>query len=76
MKRFLTYIIEFLRPSGIIAIYIIAEIFGKDPVLKFHILGPAIVIIMSGSVAIESLFLGEAASEKIGYKPDRKYQIQ
>jgi hypothetical protein len=33
-------------------------------------------MIMSGTVAFESLYLGEAASEKIGYAPDRAYQIQ
>ena len=31
---------------------------------------------MSGTVAFESLIIGEAGSEKIGYKPDRAYQIQ
>ena len=31
---------------------------------------------MSGTVAFESLFLGDAAAEKIGYKPSRSYQIQ
>ncbi len=39
-------------------------------------MGPFVVIIMSGTVAFESLFLGEAASEKIGYMPNRAYQIQ
>ncbi len=33
-------------------------------------------MIMSGTVAFESLILGEAASEKIGYAPNRAYQIQ
>jgi hypothetical protein len=31
---------------------------------------------MSGTVAFESLILGEAGSEKIGYAPNRAYQIQ
>jgi hypothetical protein len=31
---------------------------------------------MSGTVAFESLILGDAASEKIGYTPNRAYQIQ
>jgi hypothetical protein len=39
-------------------------------------MGPFIVMIMSGTVAFESLILGEAASEKIGYVPNRAYQIQ
>ena len=34
------------------------------------------VRLMSGTVAFESLVLGEAASEKIGYAPNRAYQIQ
>ena len=33
-------------------------------------------MLMSGTVAFESLILGETASEKIGYKPNRAYQIQ
>lgn len=33
-------------------------------------------MLMSGTVAFESLILGEAASEKIGYEPHRAYQIQ
>jgi hypothetical protein len=39
-------------------------------------MGPFVVMIMSGTVAFESLILGEAASEKIGYAPNRAYQIQ
>jgi len=31
---------------------------------------------MSGTVAFESLILGEVASGKIGYAPNRAYQIQ
>lgn len=57
-------------------VYFIAEYLGNDPVSKFHILGPIIVMVMSGTVAFESLMLKETASEKIGYKPDRGYQIQ
>lgn len=76
MKKTLAIMIEWIRPAGIVAAYFIAEYLGKDPVSKFHILGPIIVIIMSGTVAFESLILKEAASEKIGYKPDRGYQVQ
>ena len=39
-------------------------------------MGPWVVILMSGTVAFEALLLGEVASEKIGYKPHRAYQIQ
>lgn len=43
---------------------------------KFHILGPLVVIIVSGTVAFESLILGEVSADKIGYAPNRPYQIQ
>ena len=33
-------------------------------------------MLMSGTVAFESLILGDVASEKIGYAPHRAYQIQ
>ncbi len=67
---------EWLRPSGIgLAIYS-AYYFGQDAISQFHIMGPFVVMIMSGTVAFESLVLGEAASEKIGYEPHRAYQIQ
>jgi hypothetical protein len=67
---------EWIRPAGIAVVYFFAEYLGTDAVSKFHILGPITVIIMSGTVAFESLILGEAASAKIGYKPGRPYQIQ
>ena len=67
---------EWIRPAGIVLVYFLAEYLGTDAISKFHILGPFLVIVMSGTVAIESLFLGEVSSEKIGYKPSRPYQIQ
>ena len=76
MKKIITKLMEWIRPIGIVLIYFFAYYFGTDDISSFHILGPAIVIIMSGTVAFESLFLGEMASEKIGYKPNRAYQIQ
>ena len=67
---------EWLRPVGIgLAIYF-AYSLGKEPISRFHIMGPFVVMFMSGTVAFESLLLGEVASEKIGYKPNRAYQIQ
>jgi hypothetical protein len=56
--------------------YFLAEYCGTDDVSKFHLLGPVAVMIMSGTVAFESLVLGEAASGKIGYRADRAYQVQ
>jgi hypothetical protein len=76
MKKIIAIIMEWVRPAGIVAVYFIAGHYGTDAGSTFHILGPLIVVIMSGSVAFESLVLGPACSEKIGYKPDRPYQIQ
>ena len=67
---------EWLRPAGIVLVYFLADYLGTDAISKFYLLGPVLVIIMSGTVAFESLLLGEAGSEKIGYKPNRAYQVQ
>ena len=76
MKKKLAIMMEWLRPAGIVLVYFLADSLGTDAVTKFHILGPIMVIIMSSTVAFESLILGEVASEKIGYKAHRAYQIQ
>jgi hypothetical protein len=76
VKKKLATIMECLRPAGIVLGYFFADYFGDDAISKFHILGPVVVIVMSGTVAFEAFVLGEAASEKIGYKSDRAYQIQ
>lgn len=67
---------EWLRPAGIGLAIFFAYYLGTDAVSRFHIMGPFVVMVMSGTVAFESLFLGEAASGKIGYQPNRAYQIQ
>ena len=67
---------EWLRPTGIGITIFFACSFGNDSISYFHILGPFTVMLMSGTVAFESLILGEVASEKIGYAPNRAYQIQ
>jgi len=67
---------EWLRPSGIGLAIFFAYYLGHDAISRFHIMGPFVVMLMSGTVAFESLMLGEAASEKIGYEPHRAYQIQ
>lgn len=67
---------EWLRPVGIGLTIYFAYSLGKEPISRFHIMGPFVVMFMSGTVAFESLILGEVASEKIGYKPNRAYQIQ
>lgn len=67
---------EWFRPAGIALAVFFAYYLGRDAVSQFHIMGPFIVMLMCGTVAFESLILGEAASEKIGYAPNRAYQIQ
>ncbi len=68
--------VEWLRPAGSGLAIFSAYYLGQDAVARFHIMGPFVVMVMSGTVAFESLFLGEAASGKIGYRPDRAYQVQ
>jgi hypothetical protein len=76
MLKKLSIVLEWIRPAGITLVYFFAEYFGTDAVSKFHILGPLVVVLISGTVAFESLILGEVGSEKIGYAPNRPYQIQ
>ena len=75
-KKNLALMMEWLRPTGIGLAIFFAYYLGQDAVSRFHIMGPWVVMLMSGTVAFESLLLGEVASEKIGYKPNRAYQIQ
>ncbi len=75
-KKNLAVMMEWLRPAGIGLAIFFAYYLCKDAVSRFHIMGPFVVMCMSGTVAFESLVLGDAASEKIGYEPNRAYQIQ
>lgn len=75
-RRKIVSAFEWVRPAGIFVIIFLANYFGSTPVSRFHILAPFLVMLMSGTVAFESLFLGEAASRKIGYPHNRAYQIQ
>jgi hypothetical protein len=75
-KKSLSWMMEWLRPAGIGLAIFGSYYLGKDAISRFHIMGPFVVMFMSGTVAFESLILGEAASEKIGYEPNRAYQIQ
>ncbi|MHB8770182.1 MAG: DUF6790 family protein [Syntrophales bacterium] len=75
-KKNLAMMMEWLRPAGIGLAVFFAYYLGKDAVARFHIMGPFVVMVMSGTVAFESLILGEAASGKIGYTPDHAYQVQ
>ena len=75
-KKNLALMMEWLRPAGIGLAIFFAYYLGQDAVSQFHIMGPWVVLLMSGTVAFESLILGDVASEKIGYTPNRAYQIQ
>ena len=75
-KKKLALMMEWLRPAGIGLAIFFAYYLGKDAISRFHIMAPFVVMFMSGTVAFESLILGEAASEKIGYEPNHAYQIQ
>jgi hypothetical protein len=75
-RKNLSLMMEWIRPVGIGLTIFFAYYSGKDDISRFHILGPFVVMLMSGTVAFESLMLGEAASEKIGYGLNRAYQIQ
>ena len=62
-KKKLALMMEWLRPAGIGLAIFFAYYLGNDAISLFHIMGPFIVMLMSGTVAFESLILGEAASE-------------
>jgi len=76
MKKMLSTAMEWIRPLLISFCFFLAYYIGRDAISIFHILGPSIVIVMNGTIAFESLVLGEVGSEKIGYIPNRAYQIQ
>lgn len=75
-EKRLSRMMEWLRPAGIGLAIFLGYWLGHDPVARFHIIGPWVVALMNGTVALESLLLGAAAAEKIGYAPNRAYQIQ
>jgi hypothetical protein len=75
-RKTLGIAMEWIRPVGIALAIFFAYYLGDDNASRFHILGPWVVMVMSGTVAFESLVLGRAASEKIGYGANRAYQIQ
>ena len=62
-KKKLALMMEWLRPAGIGLAIFFAYYFGNDAISQFHIMGPFIVMIMSGTVAFESLMLGDATAE-------------
>ena len=76
LKQRIAAAMEWIRPVGISVIFFLAYYFGDDPAAVLHIMAPFTVMLMAGTIAFESLILGETASEKIGYTPSRAYQIQ
>ena len=62
-KKNLAVMMEWLRPAGIGLAIFFAYYLGQDAVSQFHIMGPWVVLLMSGTVAFESLILGDVASE-------------
>lgn len=75
-KKMLASMMEWIRPAGIVLAIFCAYSFGQDAVSQFHIMGLFVVMLMSGTVAFESLVLGETAAAKVGYEPNRAYQTQ
>jgi hypothetical protein len=71
-KKNLALMIEWIRPVGIGFTVFFAYCLGEDEISRFHIMGLFVVMLMSGTVAFESLILGEVASEKIGYGKTRQ----
>ena len=63
-KKNLALTKEWLRPIGIGLAIFFAYYLGQDAIARFHIMGPWVVMLMSGTVAFESLLLGEVGSEK------------
>lgn len=75
-KKSLGAAMEWIRPIGIGAVIFFAYYIARDAATQFHLMGPFIVILICGTVAFEAIVLGEAVSEKIGYAPNRAYQVQ
>ena len=76
MKKAIAAAMEWIRPAGLSLVFFLAYYFGETPAEILHILGPFTVIVMAGTISFESLVLGEIASAKIDYTPNREYQIQ
>ncbi len=76
----LSMLFEWIRPIGFFIILFIGYSLGKDAVSQFHIIGPFVVMLISGTVAFENLIMplivGQAGAEKLGYTPDRAFEIQ
>lgn len=76
MKKLVSKLLEYFRFTGVAILFYLAYFYINDNVNRFHVLAFGTVFLMSGTTAFEGLFLGKESAEKIGYKPDRQYQIQ
>ncbi len=76
MKKFISKFMEYFRFVGIALLFYLTYSEINDNIARFHIISFGSVILMSGTVAIEGLFLGEDSAKKIGYSSDRQYQVQ
>ncbi|NTW07785.1 MAG: hypothetical protein HGA29_08070, partial [Syntrophaceae bacterium] len=52
-KKAIAAMMEWFRPAGIGLTVFLAYYSGKDAISQFHIMGPFIVMFMSGTVALE-----------------------
>lgn len=75
MQKYICNILEVMRISGIVAAIQLSLLLGSDPVTRFQILSPILIVAISGLTGIESVFFGRYALEQSGYKPSR-YQVQ
>ncbi len=67
--------LEIMRWIGVVAGFQFAYFLAEDPQGRLHILMPWLVGSLAGLTALDSLFLGKAASQISGYAPSA-YQRQ
>lgn len=68
--------LEIIRWVAVILGFQAAYFVTTNPVSRFEILAPIIIIALCGLTGIESVFLGRAAINQSGYPRSDRYQIQ
>ncbi|HBM15084.1 MAG TPA: hypothetical protein DD381_01840 [Lentisphaeria bacterium] len=76
MHKHFSILFEYFRFIGVALLFYLTYSYIHGNVNRLHILSFGVVLLMSGTTAIEGIFLGKESSEKIGYRQDRQYQIQ
>lgn len=76
MKKFVSNLFEYFRFAGIAVLFYLTYFLVHNNVNRLHVLAFGTVLLMSGTTALEGLFVGKESSEKIGYRQDRQYQVQ